>query len=70
MGFDNMDWVEHLTPPLTTMNIPTLDMGRAGIKRLLELIEAREKNIEEKPIKIILPVKLIERASVIDAKKL
>jgi len=65
MGFDNMHWVEHLTPSMTTVNIPTREMGRAGIKRLIHLIENKHSSGErEHPQKILLPVDLVIRESV------
>ncbi|MCX7919546.1 MAG: LacI family transcriptional regulator [bacterium] len=68
VGFDNMDWVAHLTPGLTTMNIPTLQMGLAGMQRLLELIEAKVNQQENVPRKILFPVELVVRESVAEVK--
>ena len=67
MGFDNMDWVAHLTPALTTVSIPTSFMGKAGMRRLLRLVEAKDRFINERPQKIFYPGEIIVRESVADA---
>ena len=37
-GFNDMPFVDRLTPPLTTVRIPHYEMGREAARRLLELI--------------------------------
>jgi LacI family transcriptional regulator len=64
MGFDNMDWVDHLFPPLTTVKIPTPEMGKCGMKRLLEIVKNQSRGIIENPIKIMFPTEIIIRESV------
>lgn len=39
-GFNDMPFVDRLTPPLTTVRIPHYELGREAARRLLELIEA------------------------------
>jgi LacI family transcriptional regulator len=38
-GFNDMPFVDRLTPPLTTVRIPHYELGREAARRLLELIE-------------------------------
>ena len=38
-GFNDMPFVDRLTPPLTTVRIPHYDLGREAARRLIELIE-------------------------------
>ncbi len=35
VGFDNRDWGEYCTPPLTTVEFPVYEIGRAAVRRLL-----------------------------------
>lgn len=37
-GFNDMPFVDRLTPPLTTVRIPQYDLGREAARRLLDLI--------------------------------
>ncbi|MFC7394590.1 LacI family DNA-binding transcriptional regulator [Scopulibacillus cellulosilyticus] len=39
IGFDDLDWSEIITPPLTTIAQPTEDIGRTAIERVFERIE-------------------------------
>jgi LacI family transcriptional regulator len=38
-GFNDMPFVDRLTPPLTTIRIPHYELGREAARRLVELIE-------------------------------
>lgn len=69
MGFDDMSWVCHLTPPLTTMHVPSLEMGRRAVQRLIDLVEAHRRGKSEEPVSIELPVRLVARESVAKRKK-
>lgn len=40
LGFDDLDWAEDFTPPLTTMAQPTLEMGKQSVQMLLRKIES------------------------------
>jgi len=39
VGFDDSTLARFLTPPLTTVRAPTLDVGRKGVQQLVQLIE-------------------------------
>lgn len=60
VGFDNLDTVELLMPPLTTIEQPTYKLGVAAAELLLERISGLTEPARE----IILETKLIRRASV------
>jgi LacI family transcriptional regulator len=58
VGVDNVFFTSYLSPPLTTVNIPTKEAGRMGIRMLLEPAENCE------PIqRVILPTRLVVRHS-------
>jgi LacI family transcriptional regulator len=60
IGFDNREIASYLPVPLTTIQLPNTEIGHESAKMLLALAEGRtvDQNC------IILPCKLIERASV------
>lgn len=62
-GFDNRDFAEFMTPPLTTMAIELFEMGTQSANTLLDMISG--KNTSEIDMKQYLPCRLIERKSVI-----
>lgn len=64
MGFDDKDYSGHLVPPLTTVHIHSLRMGRLAVRRLIDMIEGRAGDDWEVGVKEIVPVALIERESV------
>jgi DNA-binding LacI/PurR family transcriptional regulator len=39
VGFDDISWASYADPPLTTVRIPTVEMGRLAGRMLLELID-------------------------------
>lgn len=59
IGFNNLPTSVHMIPPLTTINVPTYDIGIAAIHRMMEMIKG--KNINKR--KILFPTKLVERES-------
>lgn len=59
-GFDNREISDFLTPPLTTMEIPLIQIGEKAANILLNKIDGME--ISENDVKI--PCRLIERKSV------
>lgn len=59
VGFDNMPYAEWVTPALTTVHQPLLEMGRVATKTLLRLIAGEP--VES--IRVELATPLIERAS-------
>lgn len=59
MGFDNLDWSEHVTPSLTTINLPAKRMGNEVATQLVDHLE------QSKPLRsTLLSGHLIERQSV------
>jgi len=59
MGFDNIDTAQYVKPTLTTIAVPTKDLGRIAVKLLFDKIE----NQRDYPIQINIPFKVIERES-------
>jgi LacI family transcriptional regulator len=60
VSFDNIKMVEYLTPPLTTINIYTEELGRVAVRMAKErIVGAREI-----PLRTIVPGKIINRESV------
>ena len=41
-GFDDVDLASHVTPPLTTMRVPSADMGRLAAEHLLARLAGRD----------------------------
>ncbi len=39
MGFDNLDWSTCTTPPLTTIDLPVVEMGRLASERLIRKLD-------------------------------
>jgi len=59
IGFNDMLFSEDFTPPLTTVRVPTLQMGAEAARLLLAMIESGER-----PTDVVrLPVSLIVRGS-------
>ncbi|TMB87194.1 MAG: LacI family transcriptional regulator, partial [Chloroflexi bacterium] len=57
IGFDNIKMASYLTPPLTTIHQPKIEMGRLATQVLLDLLHNR-------PVQnYVLPPALIPRAS-------
>ncbi len=59
IGFNNIDLSSHMVPPLTTVEVPTEDIGRAAIKRMHQLVNGDDTSI----MRILFPTKIIERKS-------
>ncbi|HLZ63588.1 MAG TPA: LacI family DNA-binding transcriptional regulator [Ktedonosporobacter sp.] len=59
IGFDNLPFTELLSPPLTTIHAPRLELGRAAAAMLLRLINGEAI---ETP-RVVLPTQFIERQS-------
>lgn len=64
-GFDNRECAVYAMPPLTTVEIPTKEIGMRSADILCRLIHEGEQAISEE----LLPCRLIERRSVADAQK-
>lgn len=58
IGFNNIDLSEHMVPPLTTIEVPTVDIGKAAVERMLQIIDG-DKSIR----RILFPTEIIERKS-------
>ncbi len=59
VGFNNLNFSSYLIPPLTTVDVPSSNMGKIAVKRMLEMIQLNDQSIYS----IILPTQLIERSS-------
>ena len=40
MGFDNLEWSQHIVPALTTIDLPAADMGRSVADELMDHLES------------------------------
>lgn len=60
VGFDDIDVSHMISPPLTTIRAYKEELGSLAIRTLLKII----KKPDQKPITIVVPVKLVERGSV------
>lgn len=59
VSFDDVEFAEHLSPPLTTVRLSYYDLGRVAAERLFATIENEAGTLSS-----IVPVQLIERSSV------
>jgi len=59
IGFDNLDFTEHLDVPLTTVAQPAFDIGRTAVEVLVRRIQGEVTGFQQ----IILPTQLIIRRS-------
>jgi LacI family transcriptional regulator len=59
VGFNDMPLAGRLSPPLTTVNVPELVLGRLAAEALLKVI----KNPDQPPERIVVPVTLVPRGS-------
>jgi len=55
VGFDNIDVCEYIDPPLTTIDQPSIDMGRKAMHVLYKMITEKEVEqlVEYKPYKLV-----------------
>jgi len=60
IGFDNIPMAAYLEPPLTTVHVPKKYMGEMAVRRLIEIINNKNKY----PVKIEVTTRLIKRVSV------
>jgi LacI family transcriptional regulator len=65
VGFNDMPFAEDISPPLTTVRVPVVEMGTESARLLLQNIEAGS----QKPVTLSLPVSLIVRSSTGPAKR-
>lgn len=59
IGFDDIELIAHISPPLTTIRQPRAEIGRLAARRLLRSLEGGEAACEDE----LLPVELVLRAS-------
>ena len=59
MGFDNLDWAKETHPPLTTIDLPAAEMGKAVASQIINHLETGEPLRREH-----LDAKIIVRSSV------
>jgi LacI family transcriptional regulator len=60
VGFDNREFARMINPPLTTIELPTPQIGNQAADLLIDRIEKRETA----PAELVLPCRIIERESV------
>ncbi|MFB5662338.1 LacI family DNA-binding transcriptional regulator [Alteribacillus sp. HJP-4] len=58
IGFDDVEMAAFSNPPLTTIRIPTEEMGKAGVRLLVERLNGRTL-----PLKVTVPTQLVIRES-------
>lgn len=58
VGFDDIELVAHISPPLTTIRQPRTEIGRAAAERMLACLKGETREADT-----VLPVELILRAS-------
>lgn len=59
VGFDNIDTASYVKPALTTIAVPTKELGRLAVKIMLDRLESGR----DYPLRLTLPFKLVERES-------
>ena len=59
VGVDDLSYARHITPPLTTVSVPFIEIGTAAARMMLERLE----NPELEPRRMMLPEELIVRGS-------
>jgi DNA-binding LacI/PurR family transcriptional regulator len=59
IGFDNLPFTELLSPPLTTVHAPRLELGRTAASMLLRLMNGETLDMP----RVVLPTQFIERQS-------
>lgn len=63
VGFDNIDWSQHTTPPLTTINIRRHALGQVAADYVIGLLSRPAPSPAALPHRITLPVELVQRES-------
>jgi DNA-binding LacI/PurR family transcriptional regulator len=64
-GFDDISAARYVNPPMTTIHVPMWDLGAAGMRHILKLIN--EETVAEETF--LLPYTLIERESTAAVRK-
>jgi DNA-binding LacI/PurR family transcriptional regulator len=63
LGFDDLSMAQYLSPRLSTIHQPRLQMGREGALRLLELVERAERGDPPGHVSRVLAPRLMQRES-------
>ncbi|WP_101842835.1 LacI family DNA-binding transcriptional regulator [Halobacillus sp. Marseille-P3879] len=58
IGFNDIELAQFASPPLTTVKVQTEEMGRLGVKLMIDRLEGREI-----PVKVTVPTELVIRES-------
>jgi LacI family repressor for deo operon, udp, cdd, tsx, nupC, and nupG len=58
VGFDDIELVAHISPPLTTVRQPRAEIGRVAAERMLAVLSGQNETTDT-----ILPVELVIRES-------
>jgi LacI family transcriptional regulator len=61
IGFDDVELARQKDPPLTTVRIPLIEMGRRAADLVLDAIQAEHDDISMRAV--VLPVELVRRGS-------
>ncbi len=64
VSFDDQPWAEWISPPLTTVAQPVEELGARAMDLFFEVLAASQADTELPTSQVILPMTLIERASV------
>ena len=59
VGFNDMDWSDRFSPPLTTVRVPHHQLGRRAADLLLERLADPARRARH----VVLPVELVVRGS-------
>jgi LacI family transcriptional regulator len=63
LGFDDLSMAQYLSPRLSTIHQPRLQMGREGALKLLELVERAERGDPPVHVSRVFPPRLVLRES-------
>lgn len=63
VGFDDLPGSMYTTPPLTTVQQPVEDMGRAAAQTMLRLLRGERAEIQEKTVRLIIRESTVRRRS-------
>lgn len=59
VGFDNIDWAQLNDPPLTTIDVPTRQLGQEAARRLIRILNDGDAS----PVEVVVSTQLIVRES-------
>ena len=57
IGFDDIDLAKYIDPPLTTIGVDKLELGRKAMNQLIDLIEGRAQGVIEESVGVELIVR-------------